>query len=236
MGRAFEFRKGRKMKRWASMSKAFTRIGKDIVMAVKEGGGDPDSNSKLRAVIQNAKAVNMPKDNIERAIKRATNKDTANYEERVFEGYAPHGIAILIETATDNNNRTVANVRSHFSKCNGSMGTTGSVEFMFDRTCQFKIVNSGEDLEELEFELIDYGVEEIFEEEDGIMMYGQFADFGKIQKALEEMNKEVISSGFERIPTVTKELTDEQEIADVEKLLEKLEEDDDVQNVFHTMV
>lgn len=236
MGRAFEFRKGRKMKRWASMSKAFTRIGKDIVMAVKEGGGDPDSNSKLRAVIQNAKAVNMPKDNIERAIKRATNKDTANYEERVFEGYAPHGIAILIETATDNNNRTVANVRSHFSKCNGSMGTTGSVEFMFDRTCQFKIVNSGEDLEELEFELIDYGVEEIFEEEDGIMMYGQFADFGKIQKALEEMNKEVISSGFERIPTVTKELTDEQEIADVEKLLEKLEEDDDVQHVFHTMV
>ena len=235
MGRAFEFRKGRKMKRWASMSKAFTRIGKDIVMAVKEGGGDPDSNARLRAVIQNAKAVNMPKDNVERAIKRATSKDTANYEEKVFEGYAPHGIAILLETATDNNNRTVANVRSCFSKCNGSLGTSGSVEFMFERTCQFKIANGGEDLEELEFELIDYGVEEIFEDEDGIMLYGQFADFGKIQKILEEMGKEVISSGFERIPTITKKLTDEEQIADVEKLLEKLEEDDDVQNVFHTM-
>jgi len=206
------------------MSKAFTRIGKDIVMAVKEGGGDPDSNAKLRAVIQNAKAVNMPKDNVERAIKRAISKDTANYEERLFEGYAPHGIAILIEAATDNNNRTVANIRSHFSKCNGSLGTSGSVEFMFDRTCQFKIVNSGEDLEELEFELIDYGVEEIFEDEEGIMLYGGFTDFGKIQKALEEMGKEVISSGFERIPTVTKQITDEEQVAEIEKLLERLEE------------
>ena len=236
MGRAFEFRKGRKMKRWASMSKAFTRIGKDIVMAVKEGGGDPDNNSKLRAIIQNAKAVNMPKDNVERAIKRATNKDTANYEEKVFEGYAPHGIALLIETATDNNNRTVANIRSYFTKCNGSLGTSGSVEFMFDRTCQFKIANNGEDLEELEFELIDFGAEEVFEDEDGIMIYGSFTSFGKIQNALEDLKKEVISSGFERIPTVTKEITKEEHIEDIEKLLEKLEEDDDVQHVFHTMV
>jgi YebC/PmpR family DNA-binding regulatory protein len=234
MGRAFEFRKGRKMKRWASMSKAFTRIGKDIVMAVKEGGPDPEANSKLRAIIQNAKAVNMPKDNVERAIKRASDKDTANYEEKVFEGYAPHGIAILVETATDNNNRTVANVRSYFTKCNGSLGTSGSVEFMFEHKCHFKIQNSGEDLEELELELIDFGAEEIFEDEDGIAIYGQFADFGKIMGALEQMGKSVISSGFERIPTTTKELTPEQ-VKDVEKLLEKLEEDDDVQNVYHTM-
>ena len=234
MGRAFEFRKGRKMKRWASMSKAFTRIGKDIVMAVKEGGPDPDANSKLRAVIQNAKAVNMPKDNVERAIKKASDKDTSNYEEKVFEGYGPHGIAVLVETATDNNNRTVAAVRSYFTKCNGSLGTSGSVEFMFERKCHFKIANSGEDLEELELELIDAGAEEIFEDEDGIMIYGQFPDFGSIQKSLEELEKEVVSSGFERIPTTTKELNEEQ-VLEVEKLLEKLEEDDDVQSVFHTM-
>ncbi len=234
MGRAYEFRKGRKMKRWASMSKAFTRIGKDIVMAVKENGTDPDGNSKLRAIIQNAKAVNMPKENIERAIKRASEKDTANYEEKIFEGYAPHGIAILIETASDNNNRTVANIRSHFSKCNGSLGTSGSVEFMFDRKCHFKIANNGEDLEEMELELIDFGAEEIFEDEDGIMIYGQFPDFGKIQGALEKMGKTVVSSGFERIPNITKDLSTDQ-IKDVEKLLEKLEEDDDVQHVFHTM-
>lgn len=222
------------MKRWASMSKAFTRIGKDIVMAVKENGTDPDGNSKLRAIIQNAKAVNMPKENIERAIKRASEKDTANYEEKIFEGYAPHGIAILIETASDNNNRTVANIRSHFSKCNGSLGTSGSVEFMFDRKCHFKIANNGEDLEEMELELIDFGAEEIFEDEDGIMIYGQFPDFGKIQGALEKMGKTVVSSGFERIPNITKDLSTDQ-IKDVEKLLEKLEEDDDVQHVFHTM-
>jgi YebC/PmpR family DNA-binding regulatory protein len=234
MGRAFEFRKGRKMKRWASMSKAFTRIGKDIVMAVKAGGPDPDSNSKLRAIIQNAKAVNMPKDNVERAIKRASEKDSANYEERLFEGYAPHGIAILVETASDNNNRTVANVRSCFTKCNGSLGTSGSVDFMFEHKCHFKIDNAGEDLEELEFALIDFGVEEIFNDGDGIMMYGQFTDFGKIMSALEEMGKTVVSSGFERIPTTTKELNPEQ-VKDVEKLLEKLEEDDDVQQVYHTM-
>ena len=167
MGRAFEFRKGRKMKRWSAMAKTFTRIGKDIVMAVKEGGPNPDANSRLRAVIQNAKAANMPKDNVERAIKNASNKDTANYKEILFEGYAPHGIAILIETASDNNNRTVANIRSYFNKCNGTMGTQGSVEFMFDHTCNFRIANNGLDAEELELELIDFGAEEVFEDEDG---------------------------------------------------------------------
>ena len=222
------------MKRWSAMAKAFTRIGKDIVMAVKEGGPNPESNSRLRAVIQNAKSANMPKDNVERAIKKATDKDTANYKEVLFEGYAPHGIAILIETATDNNNRTVANIRSYFNKCNGSMGTQGSVEFMFDHTCNFRIAKGNLDVEELELELIDFGVEEVFEDEDGIMIYAPFESFGAIQKELEGRGFEILSSGFERIPQVTKELTTEQ-IADVEKLLEKIEEDDDVQNVYHTM-
>ncbi|MAO18906.1 MAG: YebC/PmpR family DNA-binding transcriptional regulator [Muricauda sp.] len=234
MGRAFEFRKARKMKRWAAMSKAFTRIGKDIVMAVKEGGPDPDANAKLRAVIQNAKAVNMPKDNIERAIKRASDKNQGDYKEVLFEGYAPHGIAVLIETATDNNTRTVANIRSYFNKCNGSLGTSGSVEFMFDHTCSFTINGEGLDPEELELELIDFGAEEVFVDEDGIHIYAPFENFGAIQKELESRDIEIISSGFDRIPQVTKELSEE-EVADVEKLLEKIEEDDDVQNVYHTM-
>lgn len=234
MGRAFEFRKARKMKRWSAMSKAFTRIGKDIVMAVKEGGPDPDGNARLRAVIQNAKAVNMPKDNVERAIKRASDKNQGDYKEVVFEGYAPHGIAVLVETATDNNTRTVANIRSYFNKCDGSLGTSGSVVFMFDHVCNFRI-NSGEmDMEELELELIDFGVEEIFQDEDGCMIYAPFESFGAIQNYLENNNLEILSSGFERIPQVTKTLTPEQ-VADVEKLLEKIEEDDDVQNVYHTM-
>ena len=234
MGRAFEFRKARKMKRWAAMSKAFTRIGKDIVMAVKEGGPDPDGNSRLRAVIQNAKAVNMPKDNIERAIKRASDKSQGDYKEVLFEGYAPHGIAILIETATDNNTRTVANIRSYFNKCNGSLGTSGSVEFMFDHSCNFRINGEGIDPEELELEMIDFGAEEVFVDDDGILIYAPFGSFGDIQKELEAREIEILSSGFERIPQVTKELNEEQ-TADVEKLLEKIEEDDDVQNVYHTM-
>jgi len=234
MGRAFEFRKARKMKRWAAMSKAFTRIGKDIVMAVKEGGPDPDANSRLRAVIQNAKAVNMPKDNIERAIKRASDKSQGDYKEVLFEGYAPHGIAILIETATDNNTRTVANIRSYFNKCNGSLGTSGSVEFMFDHTCNFRINNEGIDPEELELEMIDFGAEEVFVDDDGILIYAPFESFGDIQKELEAREIEILSSEFERIPQVTKELNDTQ-TTDVEKLLEKIEEDDDVQNVYHTM-
>lgn len=222
------------MKRWSAMSKAFTRIGKDIVMAVKEGGADPDGNSKLRAVIQNAKAVNMPKENIERAIKRASDKSLGDYKEVLFEGYAPHGIAILIETATDNNTRTVANIRSYFNKCNGNLGTSGSVEFMFDHSCNFTIKGEGLDPEELELELIDFGAEEVFLDEDGIHIYAPFENFGALQKELEARNIEIISSGFERIPQITKKLSDE-EVADVEKLLEKIEEDDDVQNVFHNM-
>lgn len=235
MGRAFEFRKGRKLKRWSAMAKTFTRIGKDIVMAVKEGGPNPEANSRLRAVIQNAKAANMPKDNVERAIKRATDKDTENYKEVIFEGYGPHGIAFLIETATDNNNRTVANIRSYFNKCNGALGTQGSVEFMFDHTCNFRIpAEEGRDLEEFELELIDFGIDEIFEDEDGVMIYAPFESFGAIQKELESRGIEILSSGFDRIPQVTKELT-EAEMVDVEKLLDKIEEDEDVQNVFTTM-
>ena len=234
MGRAFEFRKGRKMKRWSAMAKAFTRIGKDIVMAVKEAGPNPEANSRLRAVIQNAKAANMPKENVERAIKKATDKDTANYKEVLFEGYAPHGIAILIETATDNNNRTVANVRSYFNKCNGTMGTQGSVEFMFDHTCNFRIAKGNLDVEEMELEFIDFGAEEIFIDEDDILIYAPFESFGTIQKELEIRKLEILSSGFERIPQLTKELNESQ-VADVEKLIEKMEEDDDVMNVYHTM-
>ncbi|ARN76908.1 transcriptional regulator [Nonlabens spongiae] len=243
MGRAFEFRKARKMKRWSAMSKAFTRIGKDIVIAVKEGGPDPDSNARLRAVIQNAKSVNMPKANVERAIKKATDKDTANYETVLFEGYAPHGIAVLVETSTDNNNRTVANVRSYFNKCDGSLGVSGSVEFMFDHKCHFRIAAGDHDLEELELELIDHGAEELFLDErdedddnsvDGIMIYAEFPNYGSMQKALEDLGAEILSSDFEYIPTVQKELTAEQR-EDVDKLLEKLDEDDDVNNVYTTM-
>ena len=236
MGRAFEFRKARKMKRWSALAKTFTRIGKDIVMAVKEGGPNPETNARLRAVIQNAKAANMPKDNVERAIKKASEKDTADYKEVLFEGYAPHGIAVLIETATDNNNRTVANVRAAFNKCDGTLSTSGSVVFMFDHTCNFRIDAEGltMDLEEFELELIDFDVEEVFEDEDGILIYAPFEQFGAIQKYLEEKHLEILSSGFERIPTTTKKLTEEEQ-ADVEKLLDRLEEDDDVQNVYHSM-
>ena len=234
MGRAFEFRKARKMKRWSAMSKAFTRIGKDIVIAVKEGGPDPDSNSKLRAVIQNAKSVNMPKDNIDRAIKRASDKSLGNYKEILFEGYAPYGVAILVETATDNNTRTVANIRSYFNKCNGNLGTSGSVIFMFDHTCNFRIEKQNIDIENLEFDLIDFGVEEVFEDEDGILIYGPFDSFGEIQKELESKEIQIISSGFDRIPNNLKNVNEE-ERSEIEKLLEKIENDDDVQNVFHNM-
>ncbi len=236
MGRAFEFRKARKMKRWSAMAKTFTRIGKDIVMAVKEGGPNPDTNSRLRAVMQNAKAANMPKDNVERAIKKATDKDTANYKEVLFEGYAPHGVAVLLETATDNNNRTVANVRAAFNKCDGNLGTSGSVVFMFDHTCNFTIKKEDitMDMEELELELIDFEVEEVFDDEDGIIIYAPFEQYGSIQSFFEENNVEILSSGFERIPTTSTTLNEMQQ-ADVNKLLERLEEDDDVQNVYHSM-
>ena len=236
MGRAFELRKGRKMKRWSAMAKTFTRIGKDIVMAIKDGGPNPDTNSRLRAVMQNAKAANMPKDNVERAIKKASDKDTADYKEVLFEGYAPHGIAVLIETATDNNNRTVANVRAAFNKCDGNLGTSGSVVFMFDHTCNFTIKKEDitMDMEELELELIDFEVEEVFDDEEGVIIYAPFEQFGALQTYFEENNIEILSSGFERIPTTTVSLNDDQK-ADVEKLLEKLEEDDDVNSVYHSM-
>ena len=233
MGRAFEFRKARKMKRWSAMAKTFTRIGKDIVIAVKEGGSDPDNNSRLRAVIQNAKTANMPKENVERAIKKASDKNTGNLKEVLFEGYAPHGIAVLVETTTDNNNRTVANIRSYFNKANGNLGTTGSVEFMFDHSCNFRI-NPNLDVEEIELEFIDYGVEEVFKDEEGIYLYAPFQCFGSIQKELEKRNFKIISSGFERIPQVLKSLSGYAQ-KEVLQLLEKIEDDDDVQNVYHSM-
>jgi YebC/PmpR family DNA-binding regulatory protein len=235
MGRAFEFRKARKFKRWGAMSKAFTRIGKDIVMAVKDGGPDPESNSRLRAVMQNAKAANMPKDNVERAIKKASEKDTADYKPVNFEGYGPHGIAVFVETATNNNQRTVANVRSYFTRNGGSLGTSGSLEFMFNHQCNFNIHKSSIDIEELELELIDFGAEELFEDEDKIVIYGSFQNFGAIQAQLEKLEIEIVSSGFERIPHDTKELNEDQ-VEEVEKLLAKFDGDDDVQNVYHNMV
>ena len=234
MGRAFEFRKARKMKRWSAMAKTFTRIGKDIVIAVKEGGSDPNNNSRLRAVIQNAKAANMPKENVERAIKKASDKNIGNFKEVLFEGYGPHGIAVLVETATDNNNRTVANIRSYFNKVNGNLGTAGSVEFMFDHSCNFRINPTDLDVEEIELEFIDHGVEEVFKDEDGILLYAPFESFGMIQKQLEKRNFEILSSGFERIPQDVKPLSlGAQE--DVMQLIEKIEDDDDVQNVYHSM-
>ena len=234
MGRAFEFRKARKMKRWSAMAKTFTRIGKDIVIAVKDGGPDPDNNARLRAVIQNAKAANMPKDNVERAIKKASDKKTENYKEVLFEGYAPYGIAVLVETATDNNNRTVANVRSYFNKANGNLGTSGSVEFMFDRTCNFIINPENIEPDELELEFIDFGVEEVFADEDGVLLYGPFEQFGAIQKELEHRSFEILSSGFDRIPQTLTKLNAEK-IEEVVKLLEKIEKDDDVMNVYHNL-
>lgn len=236
MGRAFEFRKARKMKRWGQMSKTFTKIGREISKAVKDGGPHPETNSRLRVIIQNAKAANMPKDNVERAIKKASDKNNENWEERVYEGYAQHGIAICIETLTDNPTRTVANVRAAFNKCDGTLGTTGSLDFAFERKCMFKIEASGINVEEFEFEMIDHGAEEIDldSEENEIIIYGQFPDFGNIQAALEERGIEIKEANLERVPLETKQLTEEQE-EDVNKLIERLEDDDDVQQVFHTM-
>lgn len=216
------------------MAKTFTRIGREIAIAVKEGGPNPESNSRLRVIIQNAKGENIPKENIERALKKASSKDQEDYKEIVYEGYGPHGIAIVVECATDNPTRTVANVRSYFTRAGGNLGTSGSLDFLFDKKCVFKITSPGLDVEELELELIDYGAEEVFEEEDHIIIYGNFSDFGAIQKALEEKEFEVIHAGFERIPVDTKKLEGKAE-EEVEKLLEKFEEDDDVQHIYHNM-
>ncbi len=235
MGRAFEYRKARKLKRWGNMARTFTKLGKEIEIAVKAGGPDPGGNTRLRVLIQNAKAANMPKENVERAIKRAISKDTADYKEMVYEGYAPFGIAMIIETATDNTTRTVANVRSYFNKAGGSLGTTGSVDFLFEHKCVFKIPFSESiDLEELELELIDYGVDEVFVDGNEINIYGPFDAYGKIQAYIEDKGYELISGEFVRLPLDTKEVTDEQR-ASIEKLIERFEEDDDVVNVFHNM-
>lgn len=234
MGRAFEFRKERKFKRWDKMSKVFTRLGKEIVMAVKAGGPDPDTNAKLRTVIQNAKGASMPKDRIEAAIYRASNKEEKDYDEVVYEGYAPHGIAVLVETSTDNINRTVANIRHYFSKAGGSLGTSGSVSFMFDRKAVFRFAKNDWDVEELELSLIDYGLEEIAENEGEVFVYTEFGNFGNMQRALEDRGIEVTSAEFEWFPTSVNELSPEQE-EEVNKMIERMEEDDDVNHVFHNM-
>lgn len=236
MGRAFEFRKARKMKRWSKMAKTFTRIGKDIVMAVKDGGPDPDTNSRLRQIMQNAKAANMPKDNVLRAIKKASNKDTANYEEMSLEGYALHGVAVFVDCASNNNNRTVADVRSCFSKCGGSMGTNGSLEFIFDRKGVFTIdpENVSMEVEELEMELIDGGLEELEVDEEAVTIYCEYADFNNMQTKLEELEIEIKNSELQRLPNNFKNITAEQS-EKVLKLLDLLEENDDVQQVFHNM-
>ena len=245
MGRAFEFRKERKFKRWGHMAKTFTKIGKEITIAVKNGGPDVTGNPRLRALLQTARSENMPKENIERAIKKATDKDQADYKEVVYEGYGPHGVAILVETATDNTNRTVANVRSYFNKFGGSLGTSGSVAFMFDHKCVFKIKNSPDiDIEDLELELIDFGADEVFvdefENKDGdteevINIYGEYTAFNNIQKYIEDKGYELVSAGFDRFPNGEMKHLSAEDRVDLDKLLEKLEEDDDVQNVFHNL-
>ena len=245
MGRAFEFRKERKFKRWGHMAKTFTKIGKEITIAVKNGGPDVTGNPRLRALLQTARSENMPKENIERAIKKATDKDQADYKEVVYEGYGPHGVAILVETATDNTNRTVANIRSYFNKFGGNLGTSGSVSFMFDHKCVFKIKNTpGIDVEELELELIDFGADEVFidefenkdgETEEVITIYGEYTAFNSIQKYIEDKGYELVSAGFDRFPNGEMKHLAAEERAELDKLLEKLEEDDDVQNVFHNL-
>ena len=247
MGRAFEFRKERKMKRWGHRAKVFTKLGKEITIAVKQGGPDVVGNPRLRALMAEARSESMPKENIERAIKKATEKNAGDFKEVVFEGYGPHGIAYLVETATDNNTRTVANVRSYFTKCGGSLGTSGSVAFMFDHKCVFRIKEDPAkpvDLEELELELIDLGLDELFEQEvedenenvsKEIVIYGDYTAYGAIQKFIEENGYELISGGFERIPNVDlKEVTPEQR-ATLDKLTGLLEDDEDVTNVYTTL-
>ena len=245
MGRAFEFRKERKMKRWGHMARTFTKLGKEITIAVKQGGPDVTGNPRLRALMAEARSEQMPKENIERAIKKATESKQGDFKEIIYKGFGPQGIAYLVETATDNNTRTVANVRSYFTKCGGSLGTSGSVSFMFDRKCTFRVKEKeGVDLEELELEMIDYGVEELFEQEeedkDGntykvICIYGDYSSYGSIQKYLEENGYELISGGFEQIPNVDlKEVTPEQRLT-LDKLTGLLEDDEDVTNVYSTL-
>lgn len=246
MGRAFEFRKERKLKRWGHMAKTFTKIGKEITIAVKQGGPDVVGNSRLRALMAEARSENMPKDNVEKAIKRALEKNQGDFKEVVFEGYGPHGIAYLVETATDNNTRTVANVRSYFTKCGGSLGTSGSVSFMFDHKCVFRIkYQEGMDLDELQLALCECDDDpEVFieEQEDkdenitkNMVIYGAYESYGAIQKYIEDNGYELVSGGFERIPNVElKDVTPEQRET-LDKLTGLLEDDDDVTNVYSTL-
>lgn len=234
MGRVFEKRKYKMFARYDKMAKGFTRMGKEIAIAVKLGGADPNGNARLRVAIQNAKGLNMPKDRIDAAIKRASSKDESNLEEIVYEGKGPYGVAILIECATDNPTRTVANVRMNFNRNGGELGKTGSLDYLFERKGVFRIKNENINMEELELELIDFGADEIEGDIEEIIVYTAFTDFGAMQKALEAKKLNIISSELERIPTSTVELTDEQ-IAEVMVLVNKLEEDDDVQTVYHNM-
>lgn len=235
MGRIFEKRKYKMFARFARMSKAFNRIRKEIEIAVKAGGPDTKGNARLRIAMQNAKSVNMPKDRVEAAIKRASSKDTSGYQEIVYEGYGPHGIAVIVETATDNPNRTVANIRHIFSKNGGNLGNSGSISFMFERKGLFKIKQElVQDVDALELELIDFGLDDLTGDETHIYIYTAFHDYGQMQKALEEKGIEVDSSELQFLPTQTKELSDEQH-KEVETLLEALEEDDDVQSVYNNM-
>jgi len=234
MGRAFEYRKARKFARWDKMSKTFTRIGREIAMSVKAGGPEPESNTRLRAAIQNAKAANMPKDRVEAAIKKAANKDEKAYEEVIYEGYAPHGIAVLVETATDNPTRTVANVRHIFSKYGGSMGTSGSVGFLFERKATFRLDPGDRPADELELELIDAGAEDVQVEDGEWTLTAAFTDYGQVQKSLENLGIQIISSELAYIPTMTKSL-DEPQAEECIRLMDMLEEDDDVQNVYCTL-
>ena len=235
MGRIFEVRKSTMFARYDRMAKQFSRIGKEINIAVKKGGPDPNTNPMLRRIMQNAKSVNMPKDRIESAIKNALGKDTSNYDEVLYEGYGPHGVALMVVTATDNTTRTVANVRSHFNKGGGTLGNSNSVVFLFNHMGVFKLKPEGLNVEDLELELIDFGLEEIGEDSEGnIIVRSGFTDFGNMQKALEEKGITPISSELEWIPTNTVAVTDEQ-AEDISKLIERLEQDDDVQHVFHNM-
>ena len=235
MGRIFEKRKHKMFARYARMSKAFNRIGREIEIAVKAGVADPKQNPRLRLAVQNARSVNMPKEHIEAAIKRASSKETAGYQEVTYEGYGPHGIAILVECATDNPTRTVANIRLAFSRGNGTLGSTGSIAFMFERKGVYKIASDKvANLDDFELEMIDHGLEELEKQDQEIFLYTSFQDFGKMHKALEEKGIEAISTELQYLPTTTKELS-EAEAKEVQELIDKLEEDDDVQSVFHTM-
>lgn len=234
MGRVFEKRKYKMFARYDKMAKGFTRIGKEIAIAIKLGGGDPAGNARLRMAIQNAKGLNMPKDRIEAAIKRATSKDESNLEEIVYEGKGPYGVAILCECATDNPTRTVANIRMNFNRTGGELGKTGSLDYLFERKGVFRIKNENINMDELEMELIDFGADEIESDEEEIVVYTAFTDFGTMQKALEAKKLHIISSELERIPNSTVELSDEQ-IEEVMILVGKLEEDEDVQTVYHNL-